>query len=368
VSTRVADPASAPTAQPAPGGRRGLALLLALLTAGTAVLLGAGFWISVSGDADDDAFVLIAVHTTAGVLALSLALSLGQLEVHRPAGPADAPRPRWVALRVWAAITGAFAVVATVGALITGVPAWIAVALLAGLVGMAGASWLIGRRTRVGAEAREAREAGARVSGAATDPLPGVDWTRAVIRRKILTIVSVGLLGAVAGTVVVLLFLDELDGGFARVWPAIVQLGAAAAAITTTVVASPLNAAVASIVRDLSAADRKRVGRRAAGKGEPLPPRLEHRAARLAAVSRVSQRFQLTSSSLIVVVSVVTLLQLHLGEFAGGFRIVAIVLGVGFLAFLPYVVIDDRRRSRYAASTRELARSVRPSETDTVSA
>ncbi|MBF4618006.1 hypothetical protein ITJ44_07955 [Clavibacter sp. VKM Ac-2873] len=365
MSTRVADPASTSTAQPAPGGRRGLALLLALLTAGTAVLLGAEFWISASGDGDDAAFVLIAVHTTAGVLALSLALSLGQLEVHRPSGPADGPKPRWVALRVWATITGALAIVATGGALITGAPAWIAVGLLAGLVGMAGASWLIGHRTRVGAEAREA---GARASGAGEDPLPGLDWTPAVIRRKIRTIVSVGLLGVVAGTVVVLLLLDELDGGFARVWPAVVQLGAAAAAITTTVVMSPLNAAVASIVRDLSPADRKRVGRRTSGKGEPLPPRLEHRAARLAAASRISQRFQMVASSLIVVVSVVTLLQLHLGEFAWGFRIVAIVLGVGFLAFLPYVVIEDRRRSRYAASTRELARSVRPSDTDTVRA
>ncbi|WP_414171776.1 hypothetical protein [Clavibacter tessellarius] len=201
MSTRVADPASTPTAQPAPGGRLGLALLLALLTAGTAVLLGAGFWISASGDAGDGAFVLIAVHATAGVLALGLALSPGQLEVHRPSDPADGPRPRWVALRVWACITGALAAVATGGALITGVPAWIAVGLLAGLVGMAGASWLIGHRTRIGAEARAA--------GAGADPIPGLDWTPAVIRRKILTIVSVGLLAAVAVTVVLLLFLDE---------------------------------------------------------------------------------------------------------------------------------------------------------------
>jgi len=364
VSTRVAEPASTPTAQPAPGGRRGLALILSLLTAGTAVLLGAGFWISASGE-DDGAFVLIAVHATAGVLALSLALSLGQLEMHRPSGPAGGPRPRPVALRVWVSITGALAVVATGGALITGVPAWIAVGLLAGLVGMAGASWLIGHRTRVGAEAREA---GARASGAAADPLPGLDWTPAVIRRKIRTIVSVGLLGVLVGAVVLLLLLDEFDDGFATVWPAVVQLGAASAAVTTTVVMSPLHAAVASIVRDLSRTDRKRVGRRTSGKGEPLAPRLEHRAARLAAVSRISQRFQLVASSLLVVVSVVTLLQLDLGGSTGGFRIVAIVLGVAFLAFLPYVVIDDRRRSRYAASTRELTRSARPQDTDTVGA
>ena len=357
MSTRVADPASTPTAQPAPGGRLGLALLLALLTAGTAVLLGAGFWISASGDAGDGAFVLIAVHATAGVLALGLALSLGQLEVHRPSGPAYGPRPRWVALRVWACITGAVAAVATGGALITGVPAWIAVGLLAGLVGMAGASWLIGHRTRIGAEARAA--------SAGADPLPGLDWTPAVIRRKILTIVSVGLLAAVAVTVVLLLFLDELGGSLAEVWPAIVQLAAAAAAVTTTVVVLPLNGVTASILRDLSAAERKRVGRRTSGKGEPLSPRLEQRAARLAGVSRISQRFQLVSSSLIVVVSVITLLRVDLG---GGFGIVAIVLGVAFLAFLPYIVIDDRRRSRYAASTRELARWDRPSATDTVEA
>jgi hypothetical protein len=362
VSTRRADPASIPTAHAESGRRRGLALLLALLTAGTAVLLGAGFWISASGDADDGAFVVIAVHTTAGVLALSLALSLGQVELHRAVGPVDGPRSRPVALLVWASITGALAVVAAVGALITGVPAWIAVSLLAGLVGMAGASWLLGHRTRVGAEAREAD---ARASGASADPIPGLDWTPAVIRRKILTIVLAGLLGGVAGTVVALLFLDELGGGLAEVWPAIVQLAAAAAAITSTVVAYPLTAATASIVRDLSPADRKRVGRRTSGKGEPLSPRLEHRAARLAAVSRMSQRFQLTSSSLIVVVSVVTLLRIDVG---GGFGIFAIVLAVAFVAFLPYVVIDDRRRSRYAASTRELARADQAPATDAVSA
>jgi hypothetical protein len=359
VSTRVADPASTRAAPTASGARRGLALLLALLTAGTAVLLGAGFWSAASGGVDDGAFVVIAVHTTAGVLALSLALSLGQVEVHRPVGPAEGPRSRLVALLVWASITGALAVVAAVGALLAGVPAWIAVGLLAGLVGVAGASWLLGHRTRVGAEAREAD---ARASGAGADPIPGLDWTPAVIRRKILTIVLAGLLGGVAGTVVALLF---LDGGFAEVWPAIVQLAAAAAAITTTVVAYPLTAATASIVRDLSAAERKRVGRRTSGKGEPLPPRLEHRAARLAAVARIAQRFQLASSSLIVVVSVVTLLRFDL---SGAFGILAIVLAVAFVAFLPYVVIDDRRRSRYAASTRELARADQAPATDAVSA
>ncbi|QOD43735.1 hypothetical protein [Clavibacter zhangzhiyongii] len=357
MSTHGTAPVTPSTPLP-PRRRRGLALLLALLTSGTAVLLGAGFWSSVAGGVEDAAFVLIAVHTTAGLLALSLALSLGQLEVHRATGPAAGPRPRPVALIVWISIAGAFAAVAAAGALLSGVPAWIPVGMLAGLIGMGGTSWLIGQRTRAGSEAREAHE---RASG--VGPTPDLDWTPAVIRRKVRTIVLAGLLGAVAGTVVALLFLEDLGGSLAEVWPAIVQLAAAAAAITSTVVVLPLNAVTASILRDLSAAERKRVGRRTSGKGEPLAPRLEHRAARLAAVSRISQRFQLASSALIVVVSVVTLLRVDLG---GGFGIVAIVLGVAFLAFVPYIVIDDRRRSRYAASTRELARSGAVVTADTV--
>ena len=358
MSTPGTDP-TAPSTPPRPPRRRGLALLLALLTAGTGVLLGAGFWSGIAGGVGDDAaFVLVVVHVTTGLLALSFALSLGQLEVHRATGPAAGPRPRPVALIVWASVTGVLAVVAAAGALLSGVPAGIPVGMLAGLTGMGATSWLIGHRTRVGSEAREAHD---RASGVGRTP--DLDWTPAVVRRKVRTIVLAGVLGAIAGLVVLLLFLYELGDSVAEVWPVIIQLAAAVAAITTTVVILPLNAVTASILRDLTVAERKRVGRRTSGKGEPLTPRLEQRAARLAAVSRISQRFQLVSSALIVVVSVVTLLRVDLG---GGFGIIAIVLGVGFLAFLPYVVIDDRRRSRYAASTRELARSGAVGAADTV--
>jgi hypothetical protein len=113
-------------------------------------------------------------------------------------------------------------------------------------------------------------------------------------------------------------------------------------------------AAAAPIVRDLSPAERKVVGRRTSGKGEPLAPRLERRAARLAAVSVVTQRFQLTTSSLVIVAAVMTFVRLDAG---GPLLVIAIVLAALFVAFIPYVVVDARRRGRYAASTRELVLS-----------
>jgi hypothetical protein len=189
---------------------------------------------------------------------------------------------------------------------------------------------------------------------------PDLAWTPAVIRRKVRLVVVVGLLSGVAGAVVAIAFLDDL----AVAWPAALQVAALGTAITSTVVAYPVQASMAPITRDLSAAERKRVGRRTSGKGEPLEPRLERRAARLAAVSRIAQRFQIVSSSSIVIVSLITLLRFDL---SGAFGVVAIVVTVAFVAFLPYVVFDDRRRGRYVASTRELLRSDAARSPDTVS-
>jgi hypothetical protein len=321
---------------------------------GTLVLLGAGSWSGIVQDVDDVAFVAITVHLTAGVLAVSLALSLGQLEVHRGLGPSAGPRPRPVALLVWSAVAGAIAVAATVAGAIAGVAAWILAAYLAGLVGTAATSWLIGHRTRLRSMSREAD-----ALASDTPSTPDLAWTPAVIRRKVRVVVLVGVLGGVAGAIAALAFLDDL----AVAWPAALQLAALGAAVTCTVVAYPVQASMASITRDLSPDERKRVGRRTTGKGEPLDPRLERRAARLAAVSRITQRFQLASSSLICVVSVITLLRFDL---SGGFGVFAIVLAVAFVAFLPYIVIDDRRRGRYVTSTRELVRSDAGAATDTV--
>lgn len=320
-------------------------LLLALLAVGTFVLLGVAFWSALERDVDDAAFVAVAVHLTAGVVAVSLALSLGQVEVHRAVGPSADPRPRPVALLVWAAVAGSIAAVSTVAGAVAGVAAWILVATLAGLVGTAAASWLLGHRTRVRSMSREAD-----ALASDTPSTPDLAWTPAVVRRKVRLVVVVGLLGGVAGAIGALAFLDDL----AVAGSAALQVAALGAAVTSTVVAYPVQASMAPITRDLSTAERKRVGRRASGKGEPLGPRLESRAARLAAVSRIAQRFQLASSSLIVVVSVITLLRSDPG---GAFGVFAIVMAVAFVAFLPYVVIDDRRRGRYVASTRELVRS-----------
>ena len=355
MSTRGTDLTAHPPAAVEPGRRWGLALLLALLAVGTFVLLGAAFWDAVDRDVDDAAFVAIAVHLTAGVVAVSLSLSVGQVEVHRAVGPSTGPRPRPVALLVWATVAGAIAVAATVSGAIAGVAAWILVAFLAGLVGTAATSWLLGHRTRLRSMSQEADALAADIPST-----PDLAWTPAVIRRKVRLVVVVGLLSGVAGAVVAIAFLDDL----AVAWPAALQVAALGTAITSTVVAYPVQASMAPITRDLSAAERKRVGRRTSGKGEPLEPRLERRAARLAAVSRIAQRFQIVSSSSIVIVSLITLLRFDL---SGAFGVVAIVFTVAFVAFLPYVVFDDRRRSRYVASTRELLRSDAARSPDTVS-
>jgi hypothetical protein len=322
---------------------------------GAFVLLGVAFGSAVARDVDDGAFVAVAVHVTAGVVAISPALSLGQVEVHRAVGPAARPRP--VAFVVMASLLAVIALAATVAGAIAGVAGWMLVAYLAGLVGIAATSWLIGRRTRLGSLMREAD---AISSGAPRTA--DLAWTPAVVRRKARTVVVVGLLSGIAGVVAAIAFFDDL----AVACSAALQVAALGTAITSTVVAYPVQASMAPITRDLSAAERKRVGRRTSGKGEPLEPRLERRAARLAAVSRIAQRFQIVSSSSVVVVSLITLLRFDLGGSPGAFGILGIVLAVGFVAFLPYVVIDDQRRSRYAASTRELARADAAPVTDTV--
>ena len=319
-----------------------------LLTAGTAVLLGAGFGSAIQADVDDSLFVALAVQTTVGVVALSLALSLGQVEVHRIVGPASRGRAP-VALLVWSGIVGALALVATVAAVIVGLPAWITVGFLLGLVGMSATSWLLGHRTRLRSETSEAE---ARASGGG--PTPDLDWTPAVIRRKVRTIVVVGLLTGVAAAAAVLAFADELDDGLAEVWPIVVQLAFTAAALTCAVVAYPAQAAMAPIVRDLDPAERKAVGRRTTGRGDALSPRLERRAARLAAVSVVSQWFQLAMASLLVVAAVMTFIRL---DADGPLLVFVLVMAAGFVVTIPYALVGVRRRVRYAASTRELARA-----------
>ncbi|MBM7387121.1 hypothetical protein JOE37_000115 [Clavibacter michiganensis] len=349
MSAQGTDPAAPrPTTVRKAHRRRGLAALLALLTAGTAVLLGAGFWSAIQADVDDSLFVALVVQMTVGVVALSLAFSVGQVEVHRAVGPAAEGR-RPVALLVMSGIAGALALVATVAGVIAGLPAWIVVGFLLGLVGMSATSWLLGHRTRLRSETSEAE---ARASGAG--PTPDLDWTPAVIRRKVRTVVVVGLLAGLAAAAAAVAFADELDEGLAEVWPIVLQLAFTAAALTCSVVAYPAQAAIAPIVRDLSPGERKAVGRRVSGKGDPLSPRLERRAARLAAVSVITQRFQLTTSSLIAVAAVMTVVRL---DADGPLLVIAIVLAVLFVAFIPYVVVDVRRRGRYAASTRELARA-----------
>ncbi|PPF55836.1 hypothetical protein C5B94_05205 [Clavibacter michiganensis] len=334
-----------------PRRSRGLVLLLVLLTAGTAVLLGAGSWSAIAGVDDDGVFAAVLVQLVAGVMALSLALSLGQLEAHRAVGPPEEAQRPPVALIVWGGITALLAVASAVAAVIAGIPAVLTVGVLLGLVGMAACSWLLGQRARLGSQAREQE---ARASGAG--PAPDLDWTPAVLRRKVRTIVLVGLVGAAAGLVAVLLLGDAFDDGvgIAAALAVVLQLAFLAAAITSAVVSRPALTAMAPITRDLSAAERKAVGRRTKGTGEPLAPRLERRAARLAAVSLVVQGFQLATASLIMVSSAMTFVRLGLD---GPLLVVVIVVAVAFVAFLPYVVIDARRRRRYVASTRELARS-----------
>ncbi|WP_152607107.1 hypothetical protein [Clavibacter michiganensis] len=332
--------------------RRGLVLLLALLTTGTAVLLGVGFWSFVAAGVDDDLFIAVAVHVTVGVVTLSLALSLGQLELHRAARPAGGERPRPVTLLVWGSITGALALTTAIAAVVTGLSAWITVGFLLGVIGTSAASWLLGHRTRLRHDARQASR-----SRTGEGVAPDLDWTPAMVRRKVLTIGLVLLLTAAAATVLMVVLADEFDGGLLETVPLIVQISFTAAALTGFITTIQLQSAVAPVVRDLDPAQRKSVNRRTLGKSGPLDPELEWRAARAAAVARVSQPLTLLPLGLMLIASLSTFVRLSAD---GGFAIFTGICFAVVLGLVPFLVVEQRRRRRYADASRELAWSDGP--------
>ncbi|MDQ0744892.1 hypothetical protein QFZ62_002200 [Clavibacter sp. B3I6] len=323
-----------------------------LLTTGTAVLLGVGFWSFVTAGGDDDLFVAVAIHVTVGVVTLSLALSLGQLELHRAARPAGGARPRPVALLVWGSIAGALALTTAIAAVVAGLSAWITAGFLLGVIGTSAASWLLGHRTRL---RHDARQAGRSRTGEGV--APDLDWTPAIVRRKVLTIGLVLLLTAAAATVLMVVLADEFDGGLLETVPLIVQVSFTAAALAGFIVSTQLQSAVAPVVRDLDPAQRKAVHRRTMGKSGPLDPELEWRAARAAAVARFSQPLTLLPLGLMLIASLSTFVRLSVD---GGFAVFTGICFAVVLGMIPFLVVEQRRRLRYADASRELAWSDGP--------
>jgi hypothetical protein len=330
-----------------------------LLTTGTAVLLGAGFWSAIAADVDDALFVAVAVHVTVGVVTLSLALSLGQFEVHRAARPASGTRPRPVALLVWGSVTAVLALTTVIAAIVAGLPAWLPPGFLLGIIGMSAASWLLGHRTRLRLDARDAL--GARRSRAGQGVAPDLEWTPAMIRRKVVTTGIVVIVTAAVMTLVMVVLSHEFDGGLLETVPLIVQISFTAGAVAGFITNSQLQTAVAPVVRDLDRAQRKAVNRRTLGKSGPLDPELEWRAARAAAVARISQPLAMLPLGLMLVASLSTFVRLGVD---GGFAVFTVICFALVLALIPVAVVEQRRRRRYADASRELAWSDGPGGND----
>jgi hypothetical protein len=256
-------------------------------------------------------------------------------------------------MRVWSVVTGVLALAQAVAALLGGVPAWLVILFLAAVVGLVTTSRLIGQRALQAARARE-RAARADDDAGSGDPV----WTPADIRRRVLIVVAV-LVGTaiLAAVLLAAVLLAAFDDGLAGSWALILQLALTAAAITGLAMASRMQWAAASITRDLVAADRKAVVRRSVGKDDPLDPEREWRAARLAAVMRVSQPFLISSFLLLLAAQVMSAVSTG----AEGPGLVIIVIGGALvLAIIPFAVMEQRRRARYARSTAELARATGP--------
>ncbi|MBP2456672.1 hypothetical protein ABID70_002196 [Clavibacter michiganensis] len=346
----------APSGSAAP--REGKALLitvLALLGLGTFVLLFVGMFLTFVDVQEDPPFVLLVVQMMAGTIAVALAAGVGLLVVQSPSRAQAGPTPRPVRLLVFGGVAAAMGVLHAVAALIVGTPVLVVVGFLLGLGGMAAAGGILGHRARLASYRREHDRAGAAPGTAAS---PDLGWSPEVIRRKWRAVLLAFLIGLVATTAFAGVLALTTDEGLDETWAFIVQLSFLAAGITSLVVAFPAQLAAAPITRDLGIPDRKAINRRVFGKGGPLAPDLEWRAARVAAVTRTSQPFLMAQSGLVFVGVVVP--SLFRGIFEGWFLLVFVALGVFLLAMTPYIVRSQRGLRRFAEATRELALSPHP--------
>ncbi|MBF4621623.1 hypothetical protein [Clavibacter sp. VKM Ac-2542] len=339
--------------------RPGNALLItvvALLGAGTFVLLFAGMFTRFVGVPDEPPIFLLVTQMTTGVIALSFAMSIGLVVVQSPSARiAGATGRRPVRLIVIAGITSLITVVHVVSSVVAGVAPLVVAGTLLGILGVTTASWILGARAGATLDERER----ARAESGLPDS-PDLGWTPEVIRRRIRVVVVTFVVAlAVSSVLAVVLALTD-DDGPTETWTFVVQLSFTAAAIACIAVAFPAQLSVSPIVRGLDMADRKAINRRVTGKADTLSPDLEWRAARVAAVMRVSQPFLLAQTALIFVgIFVPTIARGGLDTFL---LVLLVVVAVFLVAMLPLIVRQQRFVKRFAEQTRDLARSGGPVE------
>jgi hypothetical protein len=357
MSTRGTDQAptgAATTGRTPRGGAAVLVTVLALLVLGTFVLLFVGLFTTFVDVPDEPPLVLLVLHMTAGVVALSFAMALGLVVVQSP--PASVPgreARRPVRLLVAVGVITLLVVVQLVAAVLAGVAFPVVAGVLLGLVGTAAASWILGVRAGVVLDdrQREREESG-------TPESSDLGWTPEAIRRKVRVVIVTFLVALAASSILAVVLAVTGEDGPEETWTFIVQLSFTSAAIACVAVAFPAQLAVSPIVRGLDMADRKAVGRRVNGKADLLAPDLEWRAARMAAVMRVSQPFLMAQTLLIFVGIVVP--TIARGVFDTWVILMFAVLAVLMLATLPLIIRQHRAVKRFAEETRELARSGGP--------
>ncbi|MBM7387122.1 hypothetical protein JOE37_000116 [Clavibacter michiganensis] len=339
------------------GGLRGrllLGTLLAALGAGMAVLYGVSLW-SAAVHSDRDAAALLP-QIISGLVVLGFAPMIGLIETQRPADGLlrDARPARPVRLGGWLAVTALAAAVHAAASAIAGVPFLVVLGFLLGAVGAVATSGILGRRARLARAARA--DAGSRDLGEALTP--DLDWTPRDIRRKRRLIVAAFVVVLGGSILVGVLFPRDGDDAVLQTGMMIWSLSFMAAGITCLVVSMPALLSTGSVISDLTTADQRVVARRSRGRGEPLEPELEWRAARLAAVSRIHQPFLMVQTLCIVVAMLVPVVV------GGGVETWLLVLLVMFAVFVvamtPAMVRQIRGTRRYAAETRDLARSFGP--------
>jgi MFS family permease len=337
-----------------------LVVVLALLGLGTFVLLFVGMTTTFVDVPEEPPIVLLIAQMTAGILALPFALMLGYGVVQSPPGPVlGRPGRRPVPLLALAGLTVLLALVHLVAAVASGVHPLVIAGILLGLLGAGSASWILGQRVRADLDERERVRAGSGMPAS-----PDLGWTPETIRRKVRTIIVTFLIALVASTAltVVLGVTGDRDPGEA--WAIVIQLSFTAAAMACATVVFPVSFASAPITRGLEMTDRRAINRRISGRADELAPDLEWRAARLAAVTRVSQPFIAAQGLLIFVgVAVPTIVR---GTYETWLLVLYAALGVVLLAMTPMIVRQQRALRRFSDATRELARSAGPVEDQAV--
>jgi len=335
-------------------GRLLIGALLALLVAGTAVLYVVGL-AAAAEHSDRDAAALLP-QIISGLLVLGFAPMIGLLETQRPADGLlrDARPAHPVRLAGWMAVTALAAAVHAVAAALQGVPPLVVVGFLLGAVGAVASSVILGRRARLARAARSA--AGSGDLGEALTP--DLDWTPRDIRRKH-RVIAAAFVVVLAGAILVgVLFPRDGDDALLQTGMMIWSVSFLAAGIACFVVSMPALLTTGSVISDLSRADQRAVSRRSQGKGAPLEPELEWRAARLAAVSSVLQPFLLVQTLCIVLAMLVPALV------GGGFEtwlpILLSAFAVLIVVMMPAIVRQVRGTRRHALATRDLARSFGP--------